>query len=241
MATTYDVILSDGTGAGTRARKDAAVKLGQLQGQPFTVVTSTGVTVHAEGGNLADTTSQSDREQLAAHSIQNNARTEAPAPADTTKKEKPVTATATKAKATKKAAAPKATEDKATAKAPAKTGPSNELEFTHGAKYFVRPMTESAAGIADREGLALTVQAGVISISGGDAKTRKAVVKEVDQFLTAQYAAFKEWKRTVKDKRAEWYGSPEGRKAMTAAEVKFFNDYATRYLAGEVDEAEGVI
>ena len=227
MATTYDVILLDGTGCGTRARKDAAIKLGNMQDGHFTVVTQpAGQVVH---DSRTDGAKGTDEEPT-------TTETEAPAPADTTK-EKPVTTT--KPKPAKKAAAPKPTEDKA--KAPAKTGPSNELEFTHGAKYFVRPMTESAAGIAEREGLTLTVQAGVISISGGDAKTRKAVVKEVDSFLTAMYAAFKEWKRSVKDKRAEWYGSPEGRKAMTAAETKFFADYTERYLAGEVDEAEGVI
>lgn len=227
--TTYTVLLSDGeTSPGTRARKDAAIKLGNIQDDHFTVVTDKGVTVHdsrTDGAKGTDDTETPD---------------EAPAPADTTKKEKPVTTKAPAKTATKKAAAP--AEDKAPAKAPAKTGPSNELEFSHGAKYFFRPMGESAAGIAEQNGLELALQSGnVLSVSGGDAKTRKAVLKEIDSFLTAQYAAFKEWKRTVKDKRAEWYGSPEGRKAMTAAEVKFFNDYATRYLAGEVDEAEGVI
>lgn len=228
--TTYDVLLSDGeTSPGSRARKDAAIKLGNLQDDHFTVVSQPSGTVVYDSRNGDDQPITGIDETPA----------EAPAPSDTTKKEKPVaTTTATKPKATaKKAAAPAPKADKA----PAKTGPSNELEFTHGAKYFVRPMTESAAGIAERDGLTLTVQAGVISVSGGDAKTRKATLKEIDSFLTSQYAAFKEWKRTVKDKRSEWYGSAEGRKAMTAAEVKFFNDYATRYLAGEVDEAEGVI
>lgn len=223
MATTYDVILSDGTGAGNRARKDAAIKLGDLQGQPYTVVANpSGKLVHSSEDDVQPTPE--------APATEETTPAEAPAPAKPTQKEKPV--------ATKTAPA-----KEAPAKAePKKTGPSNELEFTHGAKYFFRPMGESAAGIAEAKGTELALQSGnVLSVSGADAKTRKAVLKEIDQFLTAQYAAFKEWKRTVKDKRAEWYGTPEGRKAMTEAEVKFFNDYATRYLAGEVDEAEGVI
>jgi hypothetical protein len=234
-ATTYDVLLLDGTGCGTRARKDAAIKLGNMQDGHFTVVSQpSGKTVHDSRTDGAKGTDDTETPAEAPAPAETPA--EAPAPAETTKKEKPVTTKATTKKApAKKAAeapAPKATEDKR---------PSNELEFSHGAKYFTRQMADGAAAVAERDGLELSLEKNMLVVRGGDAKARKALLKEVDSFLTAMYAAFKEWKRSVKDKRAEWYGTPEGRKAMTAAETKFFSDYTDRYLAGEIDDAEGVI
>lgn len=224
MATTYDVILSDGTGAGNRARKDAAIKLGNMQDGHFTVVTN------PSGAVVYDSRSEGDTQPTPeAPAAEETTEAKATEPKATSKKEKPVAKTAT--------TEPKA--DKATAKEDKR--PSNELEFSHGAKYFTRQMSDGAARVAEANDLELSLEKGMLVVRGGDAKARKALLKEVDSFLTAMYAAFKEWKRSVKDKRAEWYGSPEGRKAMTAAETKFFADYTERYLAGEVDEAEGVI
>src|SRR5690349_9153246 len=52
--TTYDVILSDGTGAGSRARKDAAIKLGNMQDDHFTVVSQPSGTVVHDSRNGAE-------------------------------------------------------------------------------------------------------------------------------------------------------------------------------------------
>lgn len=119
--TTYDVILTDGTGAGTRARKDAAIKLGELQEQPFKIVSQPSGTVVYTSGVPQPFDIGADTET-----------TEAPAPAPT-KKEKTVAKKTTK---TETAPEAEATEER--------TG--TELEFQGLGKYYAR-----AAGLHGAE------------------------------------------------------------------------------------------
>jgi hypothetical protein len=192
----YGVFLKDGARYAIRARKDAAIRIGNHRGEPFTVVTSSGLVVFDS---------------------------EAGARKTARKKEKPVTNTKNETAA--------------------KKGHPTDILFTHGAKYFFRQMGAGAILIAENRGLSASLENGnTIAVTGGKAADRKAVTKEIDEFLTAQYSEFKVWKKTNRTSRKEWYGTPEGRKAMAGAENKFFEDYADRYLSGEVAaEEEDVI
>lgn len=107
--TTYEVLLSDGTGCGTRARKEAAVKLGELQEQPFTVVSQPSGTVVYDSNDLAEG---------------DTPVAEAPAPAEPTK-EKTVT---------KKTAAAKPAKETETVEEREGT----EIEFEGLGKYYAK-------------------------------------------------------------------------------------------------------
>lgn len=114
-----------------------------------------------------------------------------------------------------------------------KATPSTALEFNHGARYFFPQMGAGAVRIAESLGLSASLdnKTGSIVVEGGNAKERKAAITQIDKFLVAEYAAFKEWKKENKEARKEWYGSKEGRAAMTEAETAFFTEYADNHLS----------
>lgn len=139
MATKYDVILTDGTGAGQRARKDAAIKLGELQGQPFTVVTTSGETVY--DSEATSTTA-----------------TEAPAPAETLKKEKTV------AKSTKAAPAPEPETTQDEAETPVMT-----VEFEGLGKYYrLAAGLHGAQKVGAAFGVTATITGTTINLFGSE-------------------------------------------------------------------------
>lgn len=104
-------------------------------------------------------------------------------------------------------------------------GPTTEVEFNHGAKYFFTEMAAGAVALAEGSGLTAVAEKGSVVLSGGDARTRKSVAKQIEGFWTAQYEAFKAWKKE------NWAARKELRKtndhaAIRAAEEKFFAEYS---------------
>lgn len=176
--TTYDVILSDGTGAGTRARKDAAIKLGEMQADHFTVVTQPSGKVVFDSRKDGDTA-----DELPTSFDDASTPAEAPAPAETTKAKAPAKATTKKEKPvakTKAAPAPAEVEE-------TETREGTELEFQGLGKYYAR-----AAGLhgAEKVGAVYGVEASIkgttITLFGADED-----VETVSEHLLALWPAAK--------------------------------------------------
>lgn len=196
MATTYNLVLADGTSK-TYARKDAAVKNGDKADQPFQVLTVPGGKVVHESDPVVEIT-----------------------PGGTQTAEQQAAATASDVEATSPANPEK--ESNMSTK-------TTEVPFTHGARYFFQPMGAGAVALAESAGLTATLQGGAkptIVIEGGDAKSRRSIAKAIDSFLTAEYVAFKEWKKEpeVWAQRKEWRKADD-HAAINDAEVAWFEKY----------------
>lgn len=176
--TTYDVILSDGTGAGNRARKDAAIKLGNMQDDHFTVVANPSGTVvyNSKDGEDADIETPTEDAPV-------ETKAAAPAKASTPKKEKTVT---------KKQAEP-ATEAEETAEQP-----TMEIEFEGLGKYYAR-----AAGLYGAEvvgqvyGVEATLKGNTISLYGSEEDCEQ-VAEHLRSLWPAAKLAQKEYRKTDK-------------------------------------------
>jgi hypothetical protein len=221
-ATTYDVLLLDGTGCGSRARKDAAIKLGNMQDGHFTVVSQpSGKTVHDSRTDGAKGTDETPAE--------------APAPADTTPAKAPAKATTKKekpvAKTAKKAAAPapevEETEERE----------GTELEFQGLGKYYAR-----AAGLhgAERVGAVYGVEASIsgttLTLFGSDED-----IETVSEQILALWPAAKLAHREYRKNDATYSAISKDRKDKEAnaqrwdLEVKWF----MAFMDGAADELAG--
>jgi hypothetical protein len=219
--TTYDVILSDGTGAGSRARKDAAIKLGNMQDDHFTVVSQpSGTVVH--------------------DSKDPEATDEATAPAETTPAKAPAKATTKKEKpVAKKTAAPAPAEDETT-----EEREGTELEFEGLGKYYAR-----AAGLhgAEKVGAVYGVEASLtgttLTLFGSDED-----IETVSEHLLALWPAAKLAHRDYRKNDATYSAISKDRKDKEAnaqrwdLEVKWFQafmDGAADELAGAAKKKKG--
>jgi hypothetical protein len=227
-STTYDVVLTDGTGAGSRARKDAAIKLGNMQDDHFTVVSQpSGKVVHDSRTDGAKGTDEEIETPTEDAPVPVETKATAPAKATTPKKEKTV------AKTTKKAAPapePEASQDEAEA-------PVMTVEFEGLGKYYAR-----AAGLYGAEkvgaafGVTATITGTTISLFGSEEDA-----EQVAEHLRALWPAAKLAHKEYRKNDATYSAISKDRKDKEAnaqrwdLEVKWF----MAFMDGAADEIAG--
>lgn len=222
--TTYDVLLLDGTGCGSRARKDAAIKLGNMQDGHFTVVSQpSGKVVHDSRKDGADANELPETFDTVAPAPVKETKAKAPAKATTPKKEK----TVAKTKATPAPAEVEETE----------TREGTELEFQGLGKYYAR-----AAGLhgAERVGAVYGVESSIsgttLTLFGSDED-----IETVSEQLLALWPAAKLAHREYRKNDATYSAISKDRKDKDAnaqrwdLEVRWFQ----AFMDGAADELAG--
>jgi hypothetical protein len=217
MATKYTLIsLPTGDAVSTYARKDGAIKAAERDGLvAYEVQTDSGKVVHAVDNRPADNHEETPMpEPTALKAVPD------PAPKPAKK------AAAKKATAPKKAAAPK----------PEKvqhTGQPIAYTKEDGAALFFPVMGAAAETLAKALGHeTVTVDKATRTLYvDGNKTTAKATAKAVHAMWASVYSEFKEWKKTTKDARREWYKSNDGKREMLSAELSFLETATAKYIA----------